>query len=118
MNAGARAVIERLDDLCGDDDGFRTELIASFLSESDKDLARLRAALDAGDAVAGQALAHLVKGACATMGAEVLAARCGDIEAALRAGARPADLIGMVVVVGSEWEALRSALAVPELLPA
>ncbi len=70
------------------------KLLGQFVALHADDMTKLAASLDAGDQATAQRLAHTLKGAAATLGAEHLAALAGSLESRLRAasaGAAPID---------------------------
>lgn len=65
---------------------FLARLFEVFLAEEPKRLARIQAAVDAGDMESVRFLAHALKGASATMGMERLRDACRELEYAVRDG--------------------------------
>ncbi|MBL8491023.1 MAG: response regulator, partial [Rhodocyclaceae bacterium] len=89
------------------------DLLARFVREHGDDESRVAASLAAGDRVAAAHLAHALKGAAGTLGADAVAAAArhlegllGDGSGATAAGAAPA-----AAAVGRELAALAAALA-------
>lgn len=76
-------ILQKLDSLALDNAALRARLAAAFVESSVADLAALVAALASGDQPAAQRLSHRLKGACATLGAEGLAARLALMERGL-----------------------------------
>jgi signal transduction histidine kinase/CheY-like chemotaxis protein/HPt (histidine-containing phosphotransfer) domain-containing protein len=64
----------------GGDRTFERELITTFLDESATTLERVAAGLRTLDGGVVQAQAHLLEGSCRSLGAELLAALCGEME--------------------------------------
>ncbi|MBL8830929.1 MAG: PAS-domain containing protein [Rhodospirillales bacterium] len=78
---------DRLAAILGDDDpATLVEVLADFVAKLPPSVARLDAALAAGDRAETAAAAHAVKGAAASVGAGGLEAACARIEAHARAG--------------------------------
>jgi HPt (histidine-containing phosphotransfer) domain-containing protein len=76
----------QLDAIAGGDAEFEREVIGEYIICAPRDLAKLRAAVTAGDAVAISATAHALKGASATLGARGFAASALVIEQAGKKG--------------------------------
>ncbi len=76
----------QLDAITGGDVEFELEVIEDYLSSAPKDMAKLRAAIEAGDSAATSATAHALKGASATLGAKGFASTALVIEQAGRKG--------------------------------
>jgi HPt (histidine-containing phosphotransfer) domain-containing protein len=76
----------QLDAITGGDVEFEREVIEEYLSSAPKDLAKLRAAIAAGDAAGVGATAHALKGASATLGAKGFAATALVLEQAGKHG--------------------------------
>jgi HPt (histidine-containing phosphotransfer) domain-containing protein len=76
----------QLDAITGGDTEFELEVIGEYLSSAPRDLAKLRAAIDAGDSKATSATAHALKGASATLGAKGFASTALVIEQAGKNG--------------------------------
>jgi two-component system sensor histidine kinase/response regulator len=90
---------------CGDDAEFARELIATFVETAPASLDAINNALDAGDARSVSQASHGLKGACLTLGIEVMAEACRQIEAAALAG----DLVlarSAAQGAAKEWESL------------
>jgi signal transduction histidine kinase/DNA-binding response OmpR family regulator len=64
----------------GGDRAFERELITTFLDESASTLERVATGLRARDAALVRAQAHLLEGSCRSLGAELLAALCSEME--------------------------------------
>lgn len=99
------------------------ELLRFFIAARADDMLRLEASLSANDHQTARHLAHTLKGAAATIGADRLAAAAGHLEALLRASQeeRGCDEIGLATqAVGLEFSALAAALPIPPavLVPA
>jgi HPt (histidine-containing phosphotransfer) domain-containing protein len=106
-----RAALAGLLDTVGGDREFLVELIETYLADSPRLLAGLRAGLAAGDAVAVRRDAHTLKSTSATFGATRLATMCREIEAA----AAVPDLAGLaprIEAVAAEFETVAAALRV------
>jgi CheY-like chemotaxis protein len=72
--------ISTLDELCGDDVPLRIEIVRNFLDEADRGVEGLEAALVERDANRVSREAHRLKGSCLTLGVELMARVCRDIE--------------------------------------
>ena len=72
----------QLDGITGGDTEFEREVLDEYLASAPKDIAKLRAAVAAGDASATGASAHALKGASATIGAKGFAAIALELEQA------------------------------------
>lgn len=90
----------------GDDEEMLAELLELLCSSSMEDLAKIKAAMDAGDAKGIGEAAHSIKGAAASLGIEQLATLTETMEAAGRSG----DLEGAVMLV-APLEAMVAELA-------
>ena len=75
-----------LAEMCGGDDAFERRILGNFRQTTRADAARLKDAIATGDLVAITRVAHSIKGASRTIGAQDLAAVCERIENAGRAG--------------------------------
>ena len=100
---------EQLDSISGGDAEFEREVIEEYIASAPRDMARLRAAIEAGDAAGTCSIAHALKGSSATLGAKGFAAtglvieqagKRGEIEAARRTidrfEAELAEVIGLM----------------------
>ena len=76
----------QLDAITGGDTEFELEVIEEYLTSAPKDMAKLRAAIEAGDSKATGATAHALKGASATLGAKGFASTALVIEQAGKNG--------------------------------
>jgi HPt (histidine-containing phosphotransfer) domain-containing protein len=85
------AALDELLETVGGDREFLAELVETYLSDSPGLFIELRAAIAAGDAASARRAAHTLKSTSASFGANGLAARCREIEAAAAAG----DLDGL-----------------------
>jgi len=85
------------------------ELIESYLEETPKLLARLEAAMRAGDADGVRLAAHTLKSSSADFGALALADLARDLEAKARAGSM-ANAGRRATQVQVEYEKVRAAL--------
>ena len=79
-----------------------------FLHSTEASLAKMRAAVDAGDAEALRRAAHTMKGASGSLGAIGLEALCRELEAALASGPGPAAA-RVVERMAPEFAAVRAA---------
>ena len=79
----------------GDDEEMLAELLDLLYTSSADDLAKIKAAMAAGDVAGMGDAAHSIKGAAASLGIEQLAALAEAMEKAGRAG----DLDGAVMLV-------------------
>jgi PAS domain S-box-containing protein len=92
------------------------DLLRRFTAAHVDDMTRLSACLTAGDLAGGQRLAHSLKGAAATLGADQLAERARRLEAIMHAGdAGPqAETIATeMAAIEREFAALSAALPPP-----
>ena len=76
----------QLDAICGGDAEFEREVIGEYIGSVPREMAKLRTAIEAGDAQKTSSLAHSLKGASATLGARSFAATGLVIEHAGRNG--------------------------------
>jgi HPt (histidine-containing phosphotransfer) domain-containing protein len=74
-----------LAEMCGGDDAFERRILGNFRQTTRADAARLSGAIASGDLAAVTRVAHSIKGAARTIGAQDLAAVCERIESAARA---------------------------------
>jgi GAF domain-containing protein/DNA-binding response OmpR family regulator len=81
------AVLARLADGTGGDEGFVSELIEQFVADAPRLVAAARAGLDAGEAEEVRRAAHTLKSNAATFGAHALAGRSRELEDAATRGA-------------------------------
>jgi HPt (histidine-containing phosphotransfer) domain-containing protein len=72
--------------VCGDDEELAQELVSDFLELFPGQLAEVRAAASAGDAVAVRSAAHRLKGSCLAVGANALGEILRQCEDAAREG--------------------------------
>jgi len=85
-NAQAQAIdLAQLRELTGGDTAMERVVLAEFLRSSRNDAAELHAALAAGELERATRIAHRLKGAAASVGANVLRRMCDEIETAGRA---------------------------------
>jgi len=101
--------MRKLTDLVGGDPRLVGELIESYLEETPKLLARLEAAMRAGDADGVRLAAHTLKSSSADFGALALADLARDLEAKARAGSM-ANAGRRATQVQVEYEKVRAAL--------
>ena len=80
------SVLDELRSSVGDDRGFVVDLIRAYLSDGEKHVADVEAAMAAGGAAALVRPAHTLKSSSATVGAESLAATARELELAGRSG--------------------------------
>jgi HPt (histidine-containing phosphotransfer) domain-containing protein len=95
-----RAVFEQMRAAVGEDDEFFCELIETYLSDSELQLASMRMAFAERDAAGLARAAHSLKSNSAGFGAIPLATLCAELEAAARGGT--------VAPVGAEITRLES----------
>jgi len=103
------AVLARLADGTGGDEGFVSELIEQFVADAPRLVAAARAGLDAGDAGVVRRAAHTLKSNAATFGAHALAWRSRELEDAAKRGALE-GASEQVDAVGSELDLVLEAL--------
>jgi GAF domain-containing protein/DNA-binding response OmpR family regulator len=103
------AVLARLADGTGGDEGFVSELIEQFVADAPRLVAAARAGLDAGDAGEVRRAAHTLKSNAATFGAHALAGRSRELEDAAKRGALE-GASEQVDAVGSELDLVLEAL--------
>ena len=103
------AVLARLADGTGGDEGFVSELIEQFVADAPRLVAAARAGLDAGDAAEVRRAAHTLKSNAATFGAHALAGRSRELEDAAKRGALE-GASEQVDAVGSELDLVLEAL--------
>ncbi len=78
-----------------DDEGLARAIMQCFLEDIPKQIARLKEAVDAGNAATAELVAHTIKGASANTGAEPLRVLALDMEQAARAGDLERIRLGM-----------------------
>lgn len=84
-------------------------LIDVFVAEAEPRLRRLRDAATAGDLPGVIAIAHLLRGSSASLGAQLLADRCGELEVrGGRLGSR--GVLDAVTEIEYEYQRARAAL--------
>jgi HPt (histidine-containing phosphotransfer) domain-containing protein len=76
----------QLDAITGGDKEFEREVLEEYLSSAPRDVAKVKAAVQAGDASATAAAAHALKGASATVGGKGFAAIALELEQAGKSG--------------------------------
>ena len=103
------AVLARLADGTGGDEGFVSELIEQFVADAPRLVAAARAGLDAGDAGEVRRAAHTLKSNAATFGANALAGRSRELEDAAKRGALE-GASEQVDAMGSELDLVLEAL--------
>jgi two-component system sensor histidine kinase BarA len=103
------AALENLLEITGGDRGFVDELVDTYLTDGDEQLAAMRQALADGDEPALMRPSHSLKSNSANVGATVLADLCRAIEADARSGAVP-DAALRVAAAETEFAAVREAL--------
>jgi len=103
------AVLARLADGTGGDEGFVSELIEQFVADAPRLVAAARAGLDAGDAGVVRRAAHTLKSNAATFGAHALAGRSRELEDAAKRGALE-GASEQVDAMGSELDLVLEAL--------
>jgi GAF domain-containing protein/DNA-binding response OmpR family regulator len=103
------AVLARLADGTGGDEGFVSELIEQFVADAPRLVAAARAGLDAGDAEEVRRAAHTLKSNAATFGAHALAGRSRELEDAATRGALE-DASEQVDAMASELDLVLEAL--------
>jgi len=69
-----------LAEISGGDRDYEREILAELLEQAEDRLAFMARALEGGDAAAIARAAHTLKGSGSTLGAEALAACCGELE--------------------------------------
>jgi HPt (histidine-containing phosphotransfer) domain-containing protein len=104
-----RAALDNLLDITGGDPEFLDELIDTFLSDAEAQLAAMRQAIADGDETALLRPAHSLKSNSTNVGATALAELCREIEADARAGGVP-DAEARVSRVAAELAGVRAAL--------
>jgi PAS domain S-box-containing protein len=109
MSDGAVFRAHVLVESCDGDPGIIAEVLDAFLEQAPDDLDRIVRALAEGDLSAARRAAHGMKGACATVGAETLAAACRRIEQ-LPGGAAAPDAEAARLVFVRAWSALSEAI--------
>jgi two-component system, sensor histidine kinase and response regulator len=103
------SIVNQLNTICGGDDAFSRELAESFLESAPRILTGIDNALKLGDATMLSTEAHALLGISRTIGADVLAALCAEMENVVNQG----DLAMAAIVgarLGDAWEQVRTAL--------
>jgi HPt (histidine-containing phosphotransfer) domain-containing protein len=101
--------LEQLTASSGGDPAFERELIATFLDESATALEQVAIGLRTRDGRAVQAQAHLLEGSCRSLGAELLATLCGEMERHGRLGTLD-DAQAVLAEARRELEHVRAVL--------
>lgn len=83
--------IARLHESCGDDSELELEVIEEFLESAHSALEQLQQALDNADVAAVRFQSHTLKGCSRTIGADLFALQCEELEQLSRSGSLPAD---------------------------
>jgi PAS domain S-box-containing protein len=89
---------------------FVLEMCELFLRVASDRIPKLRAAVASGDLQASAALAHEVRGSCATIGAQALADACSGVERSAHAG-HVAEVQAMGLTLDRAFERTRAALS-------
>jgi two-component system, sensor histidine kinase and response regulator len=100
---------EALDDSCAGMVEVIVEVLEAFLKEGPSDIDRIVAALAGGDLPSARQNAHRLKGACLTVGAEILAATCQRIESLDKNAPVPAAA-AVHDALARDWGLLRPAI--------
>jgi signal transduction histidine kinase/CheY-like chemotaxis protein/putative methionine-R-sulfoxide reductase with GAF domain len=87
-----------------------TELIGLFGEDAPRAVARIRLAVEGGDAAELTRVAHALKGSSATLGARAMSVTCGALEAGGRAG-RATDLAPTLAELERQTDDVMRALA-------
>jgi GAF domain-containing protein/CheY-like chemotaxis protein len=103
------AVLARLADGTGGDEGFVSELIEQFVADAPGLVAAARAGIDTGDAEEVRRAAHTLKSNAATFGAHALAGRSRELEDAAKRGVLE-GASERVDAMGSELDLVLEAL--------
>ena len=103
------AAMANLLDITGGDQAFVDELVDTFLSDADMQIAAMRAALSAGDEAELMRPAHSLKTNSMNVGATVLGEASKALELDARSGAVP-DAATRVETLAAEFGAVRAAL--------
>jgi two-component system, NarL family, sensor histidine kinase EvgS len=98
-----------LAEMCGGDEGFERRILRNFWQATEKDIVKLRDAVSRSDVRAVTLVAHSIKGASRTIGAQDLGFVCDRIEKAGRA-AETETIIGAMPDFDSEVARLYSYL--------
>jgi PAS domain S-box-containing protein len=101
---------DRLREVSGGDPALLGELLTGFAEAAAKALGHLEEALAAGDRARLADEAHGLRGVCATVGADGLAASCRHLEDVSRQGDL-AEVSGTFAHLKTQWEALRAELS-------
>jgi two-component system, NarL family, sensor histidine kinase BarA len=103
------AAMANLLDITGGDQAFVDELIDTFLSDADVQIAAMRAAVGSGDDLAVLRPAHSLKTNSLNVGATALADASRGLETDARTGSVP-DVAKRVDAIAREFDAVRAAL--------
>ena len=103
------AALDRLRELAGNDEDFVRELLTTYLEDAVGQLARMRAAAEAGDQPALVMASHSLKSNSANVGAIQLADLCRALEADARAGV-VAAAIDRVIAAEAAFAVVKSEL--------
>ena len=103
------AALDRLRELAGGDEDFVRELLTTYLEDAVGQLARMRAAAEAGDLPAFMMASHSLKSNSANVGALHLADLCRALEADARTGAVP-DAVSRVVAAEAAFAVVKAEL--------
>ena len=112
MNAAVlnETTLDELRSSVGDDRGFVVDLIEAYLSDGEKHVADVEAAMAAGDAAALVRPAHTLKSSSATVGAESLAATARELELAGRSGTLGGVAADQAAGLRAAWSEAGAAL--------
>jgi CheY-like chemotaxis protein/HPt (histidine-containing phosphotransfer) domain-containing protein len=102
-------IITRLREIAGDDDRFIHELLEKFIQEATATIPMLRNAMEAGDSVSVQRLAHRLKGMSSNIGSTAIANACRQLEAIAEMPASP-EAVTLIRLVEVEVEHVGEAL--------
>ncbi|MFQ3582716.1 MAG: Hpt domain-containing protein [Chloracidobacterium sp.] len=94
-----------------DGDGFFAEIVSTFLGNARPTLSQLASAQAANDLPALERLAHKLRGAASTVGAQRLMALCSRLETAARQGT-VVDAAADVETIETEFQRVVAALEV------
>jgi len=108
---GAQPVFNRANLLrhCMEDESLAHNLLELYLTDLTPRATALRAACELGDLAAVQQVAHAIRGASLTVGAESIAALTQDIESACRRSDRP-GILGVLPELERRLAATREAI--------
>lgn len=98
-------LLERLAYLAGDDASFQKELIALFLSESQKNIQKLQDDIKASDHAQAARAAHAIKGASLNVGARTLSVISENLEMNLEQGKVDQERVAALTKEFTEIEA-------------